>query len=332
MTQLKSMYLGLELAHPIVASSSPLSGTLDGIVQLERAGAAAIVLPSIYQEQIEHEQDARDLLLDQGSWGHPEAAGYFARRARQGDDLETRLSLLREAAKRCHVPIIASLNGSHPQGWTDFAQQLTRAGAVALELNLYRVPAHIEQSGQSVEKQWLETVKEIRASVEIPLSVKLGPWLSSPGHFIRQLADVGVSGVVLFNRFYQSDIDIRTLIPEASLELSSAQEIRYGLMWLSLLVGRVPLSLAASTGVETHVEVIKYLLAGADVVMTTSALMRHGPEYIGELKRGLIEWMQSHDTRDIRALRGCIAHDRLRDPEPLLRAQYAEALRGESLG
>ena len=325
---LRTTYLGLELAHPVVASASPLSRELDGIRRLEDAGAAAIVLPSIYEEEIEAEDAITLALVEEGSWTQPEAGSYFPARDTDAGGLEARLETIRRARDACAVPIIASLNGSAPEGWVSFAHDVEAAGASAIELNLYRVPANLDESGEAVERRWLETVAAVRAAVPLPLAVKLGPWLSSPGHFAGALVGAGANGLVLFNRFYQPDIDLATLTPKSDLQLSAPYEIRQALLWISLLAGRLDASLAATTGVESATEVIKYLLAGAAVTMTASSLLRHGPGHIATLRDGLSEWMAGRGFESVSAIRGLLSADRLETTEPLLRAQYAEILLG----
>jgi dihydroorotate dehydrogenase (fumarate) len=325
---LSTPYLGLELAHPLVASPSPLAKDLDGIRRLEDAGAAAIVLPSIYEEEVEAE-DARHLaLLEQGSSAQPEAAGYFPAIHRDVGGLDARLSILRRAREACAVPIIASINGVAPTGWVRVAKLVEQAGASALELNLYDVPADLEESGAAVEGRWQATVEAVRAAVRVPLAVKLSPWLSSPGHFCRNLVASGVNGLVLFNRFYQPDIDLDTLRTTSNLQLSSPHEMRQALLWIALLAGHVEASLAATTGVETGEHVVKYLLSGADVVMTTSSLLRHGPRHLGVLRRGLEEWMEGRGFSSVHELRGRLSAAGSPDRRPLLRAQYLEMLQG----
>lgn len=327
--KLSTQYLGLSLAHPMIASASPLSRDLDGIRRLEDAGAAAVVMPSIYEEEIEAEDDAYVALVEQGSWTQPETPGYFpSMGAFRKGGLAARLETLRRAAEACAIPVIASLNGSTPSGWTSFAHEVEQAGAAAIELNLYRVPADPNESGAAVEQAWLDTVRAVTQAVAIPVAVKLGPWLSSPGHLALGIAEAGARGLVLFNRFYQPDIDLATLAPKPSLELSSPYEIRQALLWIALLAGRIDASLAATGGVTTSDEVVKYLLAGADVVMTTSSLLRHGPGHIGALRDGLAAWMESRGFDDLTGLRGRLAAPYLHDREALVRAQYISILTG----
>ncbi|MEX0696759.1 MAG: dihydroorotate dehydrogenase-like protein [Dongiaceae bacterium] len=325
---LRTTYLGLQLDHPIVASASPLSREFDGIRRLEDAGAAAVVMPSIYEEEIEAEDVAFAMLVERGSLAHPEAASYFPGLPRPVGSLEGRLETLRRASEACSIPIIASLNGSTPAGWVEFAHELEAAGAAAIELNLYRVPTDSTMSGEAVERRWLETVRMVHTAVSLPLAVKLGPWLSSPGNFAAKLLEAGAAGLVMFNRFYEPDIDLATLLPKSDLQLSQPYEIRQALLWIALLARRTTASLAATGGVETYQEVVKYVLGGADVVMTTSSLLRHGPEHIGVLRHGLEEWMAGRDFKAIGDLRGRLAASRLAHPEAYVRAQYIQILTG----
>ena len=333
-TKLTTSYLGLTLEHPVVASSSPLSREFDGIRVLEDAGAAAVVMPSVYEEEIAAEDTTYTELVNEGNETQPEAAGgYFPEiTAFRVGSLPARLETLRRAADSCAIPIIASLNGSTPEGWTNFAKDLEEAGAAAIELNLYRVPTNPEESGAKVEQRWVDTVRAVCSVVRIPIAVKLGPWLSSPAYHAGELAAAGAKGLVLFNRFYQPDIDLETLAPKPTLELSTPYEIRQALLWISLLSGRTGTSLAATGGVESGNEVVKFLLAGADVVMTASSLLRHGPKHIGVLRRELETWMDGRGFADIDAMRGKLAAAFLRNREGLVRAQYINILTGYRTG
>ncbi len=325
---LETEYLGLKLAHPIMASSSPLTREFDGIRKLEDAGAAAIVMPSVFEEEVEAEDAAYVSLIEEGSWTQPEAAeGYFPQMTpfRIGG-LQARLETLRRAADACSIPIIASLNGSTPSGWTNFAHDMEQAGAAAIELNLYRVPGDAHESGAEVEQRWIDTVSAVAKSVAIPVAVKLSPWISSPGHLAMRIVEAGARGLVLFNRFYEPDIDLATLAPTSSLKLSNPYEIRQPLLWIALLARRVKASLAATSGVETGAEVVKYLLAGSDVVMTASALLRHGPRHIATLRAELEDWMRGRDFTTLDQFRGRLAAAYLHDREALMRAQYINIL------
>ncbi len=325
---LATTYLNLQLEHPIVASSSPMTREFDGIRRLEDAGAAAVVMPSVYEEEVIAEDTAFVELVEQGTATQPEAAGgYFPEvTAFRVGGLEARLETLRRAVDSCSIPIIASLNGSTAEGWTEFAHDLEQAGAAAIELNLYRVPTDPRESAADVERRWVETVRAVCLAVSIPVAVKLGPWLSAPAHHAAEIAKAGAKGLVMFNRFYQPDIDLQTLTPKPSLELSNPYEIRQALLWISLLCGRTTMSLGATSGVETGSEVVKYLLAGADVVMSASALLRHGPGHIGALRRALESWMEGRGFDDIDRVRGRLAAAFLHNREGLVRSQYIDIL------
>jgi dihydroorotate dehydrogenase (fumarate) len=323
---LRTRYLGLDLAHPVIASASPLTRTLDGIRRLEDAGAAAVVMASIYEEEIAAEDNAYAVLSEQGAYAQPEAEDYFPLLHTYAGGLEGRLNTLQRAVEAVGIPVIASLNGMTHEGWVEFALELEQAGAAAIELNLYRVPADPMETGDTVERHYLEIVEAVKCVVTIPVSVKLGPWFSSPGNMVMKLMAAGADGVVLFNRFYEPDIDLSTLQPKPDITLSSDEEIRLPLMWISLLAGRVGGSIAATSGVSDHEQVVKYLLAGADAVMTTSSLLRHGPAHLGRIVSGLEEWVSGRGFASVEEMRGRLSAGRLPDPEALVRAQYVRML------
>jgi len=323
---LTSRYLGLTLKHPVVASASPLTSTLDGIRRLEDAGAAAVVMSSVYEEQIRAEDTAYALYTDHGSHSHPETSSYFPELPDYEHGLSGRLETLRRAAEAVDIPVIASLNGASAAGWVDYAARLEQAGAAALELNVWFVPTDPEQSGAEVERRYLEVVRAVRKTVRIPLSVKLSPFFSATAHMARGLVDAGADGLVLFNRFYEPDVDLETLAPRRDLELSSRYEIRLPMMWIALLRGRVKASLAATRGVESATEVVKYLLAGADAVMTTSALLRQGPQHLRTLVAGLEHWLQAHGHASADEVRGVLGAERADAAAEMLRNQYMRLL------
>lgn len=329
MMDLTTRYLGLTLAHPIVASASPLTRNLDGIRRLEDAGAAAVVMASIYEEEIVADDVAYNVLIHQGSHTHPEAPDtYFPEIVGYEGPLESRLEMLRRVAAAVRIPVIASLNGLTHEGWVEFARELEQAGASAIELNLYRVPVDPSEPGEQVERGYLEVVRAVKRVVSIPVAVKIGPWFSSPGNMALRLVEAGADGLVMFNRFYEPDIDLETLEPSPELHLSTPDEIRLPLMWISLLAGRVDASLAATSGVADHREVAKYLLAGADAVMTTSALLRHGPKHLQTMLAGLVAWLDDRGFRSLAEVRGRLAAAHLEDSEAIARAQYVEMLTG----
>jgi len=322
---LSTKYLGLDLKHPVVASPSPLSADLDGVLRLADAGAAAIVMASIYEEQIVAAELRHAALADQGADSQPEAAGYFSTQQDRGV-LESRLEILRKASERAGVPIIASLNGQSDAGWVDFAQKLQQAGASASELNIYRVPDSAE-TGAEVEESYAAIVRAVKEKVGIPVAVKIAPFFSSPANLATKLAGAGADGLVLFNRFYEPDIDLKTLTPLVNLHLSAPYDIRVPLMWISLISPRFKGSIAATTGVWSGEEVAKYLLVGADVAMTASALVKFGPDHIGVLVTGLRDWMEQHGFASLDAFRGRLADNRRAfDAAALMRAEYRDIL------
>jgi len=284
---LTTSYLGLRLAHPIVAAASPLSATLDGMRRLEDAGAAAIVMSSLYEEQIRAEDTAYALYTEHGSNSQAEAGSYFPELPDYDGGVSGYLDTLRRAVDALDIPVMASLNGTTSEGWVTYARDLEQAGAAALELNIYSLPIDPAVSGAAIERQYIDIVREVRASVRIPIAVKLAPYFTSMSHMAAELVGAGADGLVLFNRFYAPDIDLTTLRLTRSLPLSTVAELPLSLMWIGLLSRHLKCSLAASRGVESATEVIKYLLVGADAVMTTSALLRHGPEHLGTMKDGL---------------------------------------------
>jgi dihydroorotate dehydrogenase (fumarate) len=260
---LTTRYLGLRLRNPLVAGAGPLTGALDTIRRLEDYGAGAIVLPSIFEEQIEHEAELLESLIATGADSHPEAVGYFPASVSYDTGPGPYLDLVRRATEAVRIPIIASLNGITDHGGVDYARQIEEAGASALELNIYFIPADIEMTGRDVERRYVDILKAVKRTVRIPVAVKLGPYFSATGHMAMQLEQAGADGLVLFNRFYQPDIDLGRLALLSDLALSTAAEIRLPLLWIGVLAGRLKASLAASTGVESADEIVKYLLAGA---------------------------------------------------------------------
>ncbi len=323
---LATRYLGLQLAHPIVAAASPLTATVDGMRRLEDAGAAAVVMASLYEEQIRAEDTAYARYTEHGSNSQPETTSYFPELPDYDSGVSGHLETLRCAAASLDIPVIASLNGTTAEGWIGHARALEQAGAAAIELNVYSVPIDPAVSGADVERQTLEVVREVASIVRVPVSVKLMPYFSSMPHMAAELVRAGAGGLVLFNRFYAPDIDLTTLEVTRSLPLSSAAELPLSLVWIALLSRRVPCSLAASRGVETEVEVIKYLLAGADVVTTASALLRYGPEYIGTLRDGVSRWLDANRFDSVEAIRGLKDATHAEHVDALFRAQYVAAL------
>lgn len=295
---LKTRYLGLELKHPIVASPSPLTRDIDGIHQLIDADAAAIVTASIFEEAIEADRST----------------------------LDAHLKTLRQAASQREVPIIASLNGATPGDWVKFASELQDTGVAGIELDLFRVPSDIDETGEHLEQSYIDIVRSVKANLRIPLGVKLSPYFSSPANMAKKIVGAGADSLVLFNRFYGGDIDLDSMMVKPEYQLSTPYDIRLPLMWLSLLSGKLNCSLAATSGVWTYKEVVKYLMVGADAVMTTSSLLKLGPKNIGALRDGLREWMEAHGYDSIGALKGRFAVSNLEYPSAFVRNQYGDVL------
>lgn len=323
---LTTTYLGLELAHPVIASASPLSHSLDGIRRLEDGGAAAIVLFSLFEEQILQENAAVAHLMEMGTESVAESLSYFPEVEDYEVGPDAYLDLIRRARESVDVPIFASLNGVTPAGWTDYAHLMQQAGAQAIELNIFHIPADLHVTGREVEQRYIDVVRRVAETVSIPVAVKLGPYFSAMGEQALRLVDAGAQGLVLFNRFYQPDFDLKSMQVIPSLELSSSSEIRLPLLWLSILSGRVKASLAATTGVETATDVVKYLLAGADGVMTTSALLRHGPDHCRTLVTELRDWLDFRGYKSVRQMQGSMSQRHVPDPTTFERANYIRTL------
>ena len=289
--ELSTRYLGLDLRNPLVASASPLSKTVDGVRRLADAGVGAVVLYSLFEEQLRREAEENARLAVAGTESFAESLSYFPPAADDDHGPRRYLSLLERAAAAVSVPVIGSINGSTPGSWAGYARSMQDSGAAAIELNIYYLPGDPHVSGRDVEQRHLDILARVKDAVTVPVAVKLSPYFSATAEMARRLDLAGADGLVLFNRFLQPDIDPETLAVAPGTSLSRAAEARLPLTWITLLHGRIGASLAATTGVEGSTELIKYLLAGADVVMTASALLRHGPEYAAVLLDGLCEWM-----------------------------------------
>ena len=326
MADLATTYLGLRLKHPVVASAGPISRTLDGIRRLEDAGAAAIVLFSLFEEQIRLENAATEHLIGVGAESFPEALDYFPVLDDYEVGPEPYLELIRQAREATGIPIIASLNGTTPEGWLDYARQTEQAGASALELNVYHIPADLETSGRAVEELYRQVLREVKAAVRVPVAMKLNPFFSALGEMAQSLVSSGADGLVLFNRFYQPDFDLETLEVTPTLDLSRPEEVRLPLLWIAVLHGRLDTSIAASTGVRSAREVLKYLLAGADAVMTTSALLQHGPQHLAVLVDGLEQWLEQRGYASVEQMKGSMSQKSVADPTAFERANYIKVI------
>ena len=323
---LRTTYMGMELQHPIVASASPLSGNVAGIKRLEDAGAAAVVMFSLFEEQLTHESAALEYLMTAGTESFAESLSYFP----EVDDYtvgpDSYLELLRQASEAVDIPIIGSLNGITNTGWIEYALLMEEAGAIGFELNIYYLPADLTTSGREVEERYVEIVKAVKAAVTVPVAVKLSPFFSAIGSMAKALDDAGADALVLFNRFYQPDFDLDKLEVTPDLHLSTPDEIRLPLLWIAVLHGRLRASLGATRGVHTPVEVVKYLMAGADAVMTTSALLKNGVNYLTTLRDGLRTWMEMHRYVSVAQMKGSMSQRNVADPTAFERANYIKTL------
>jgi len=331
---LETRYLGLSLKNPVVASAAPLNAQLDHLRRLEDAGAAAVVLPSLFQEQIEAEVVIHEHLMNSAAYNSPEASDYFPQIAKgpYGVGPDAYLELISSARVALSIPVIASLNGASEAGWVECAKLMQQAGADALELNMYFVPTDISLTGESVEERYVDIVGAARRATTIPLAAKLSPYLSSLGNLAQRIHQNGADGLVLFNRLLQPDIDPASLRLVDGVHLSTHVEMPLPLFWIALLAGRTGASLAASTGVENGDDVIKYLLAGADVVMTTSAVLRHGPGYITTLVKDVERWMEARQFASVSELRGLMSWKRSSHKERYGRPSYVKMLEAGVVG
>lgn len=323
---LTTTYLGLKLRTPLVPSASPLSEKLDNLKHMEDAGASAVVLHSLFEEQIRGDSADLERDLFRGSDSYPEALSYFPASRDFAAGPEMYLEHIVQAKKALNIPVIASLNGTTFGGWTSFSRQIERAGADALELNFYSVPTDVDRSPDDIERDLLTIAAAVKAQVRIPVAIKLSPYYTNLTHFARRLEQHGADGLVLFNRFYQPDIDLDSseVVPQAQLSTSSA--LRLPLRWIGILHGRLQLNLAASGGVHRGADALKLLMVGADVTMLCSALMRQGIDYLRTIEREMVEWMEQHEYESVEQLKGRLSHRRGPTPAAFERAQYVRAV------
>ena len=323
---LTTTYLGLKLRNPVVASASPLTRDLDNIRRIEDAGGAAVVLPSLFEEQIEQDAGQLEQYTSVGPDSFAEALSYLPPAAAYGAGPEEYVEIIRKAHEAVTIPVIASLNGVTGAGWTRYARLAQDAGAGAIELNVFFVPAAASLSAEQVEQYYITVLRAVKAAVTIPVSMKLSPYFTAPVRTVRVLDRAGADGFVLFNRFLEPDMDLAALRMRYDVPLSTPVEIRLPLLWIGVIFGEVAGSLAASTGIDSRDEEIKYLLAGADVVMTTSALLRHGTGRMRTLLTGLTEWLKAREIASVAGMRGTFSQSRLKDPVSYERANYIKAL------
>jgi dihydroorotate dehydrogenase (fumarate) len=327
---LTTRYLGLQLRNPLLAAASPLSRTVDGVRRLADAGVGAVVVYSLFEEQISREAEENARIALRYSETYAESLTYFPSTVERDDGARRYLDLLERAAAAVEVPVIGSINGATPGGWVGYARSMQDAGAAAVELNIYYLPGESSITGREVEQRHLDILGLVKSAVQVPVAVKLSPYFSSTAEMAQRLDDAGADGLVLFNRFVQPDIDCEALAAAPGVTLSTAAEIRLPLTWIALLRGRLRACLAATTGVEGATEVIKYLLAGADVIQSASALLRHGPQHAGVLLDGLSAWMRHKGYRTLDEVRGMLAVPE--DGSARERAAYVGALRDADSG
>jgi dihydroorotate dehydrogenase (fumarate) len=323
---LSTKYLGLHLAHPIMPGASPLADDLDTVKRLEDAGASAIVMRSLFEEQIVREQLGAFAHLHGHADAFAEALSYVPPTSAFALGPDTYLEQLRKIRAAVGVPVIASLNGTTPGGWVEYARLMEQAGAHALELNLYDIPTDPGESGHAVEERLISVVAAVTAEVTIPIGVKLSPFFSSLPHFIQRLSVAGADGVILFNRFYQPDIDVEALDVVRSLHLSDSSDLLLRLRWLALLSGRTALSLAVSGGVHTSLDAVKAVMTGAHGVQMVSALLKRGPGYLREVLAGFSAWLEQHEYESVAQITGSMSLSRCPEPAAYERANYMSLL------
>jgi dihydroorotate dehydrogenase (fumarate) len=331
MIDLSTRYLGQALRSPLVMSASPLSEDMDSVRRAEDAGAAAIVLPSLFEEQLQTDGTDLDHHLVHGSHGYAEALTYFPDMTAYNLGPERYLELVRRAKAAVDVPIIASLNGVSTGGWLEYARRIEQAGADALELNVYVIPTDPLVDAAAIETRYVDLVHDLRLEVAIPLAVKLGPFFSAMANVAYRLSLAGADGLVLFNRFYQPDLDVehREVVP--TLAPSTSEELRLRVHWVAILYGVIQSDLAVTGGVHTAVDVLKAMMAGASCVMMTSALLEHGIEHLAHVRAGLERWMEEHEYASIQQMRGSMSHASVTSPAAFERANYLKVLRSYAL-
>jgi len=328
MIDLSTSYLGLKLSSPLVVSASPLSRDVDGICRLEEAGASAVVLYSLFEEQLRQEEVDLEYHLSVGTESFAESLTYFPQPSEFQTGPEGYLNHIRKAKSSVSIPIVASVNGSTMGGWTKFAAEIERAGADAIECNIYYIPTDPSVSAEEVEKTYLDILQAVKSAVTIPVAVKLSPFFSNMANMAHRLDAAGARALVLFNRFYQPDIDLEELEIRPNVLLSGPQALRLPLTWIGILYGRVKADLAATSGVHGAEDVIKLLMVGASVTMLCSSLLRHGVNHLRHVERELRTWMEEHEYESVAQMRGSMSQIKCPDPAAFERAQYMRAVKG----
>ena len=323
---LSTQYLGFKLRTPLVAAASPLSEDVDGIRRMEDAGCSAVVLHSLFEEQLRQERLELNQKLEQGTESFPEALTYFPEPEEFTLGPEEYLKHIAKAKRAVKIPVIASLNASSPGGWTQYAKLIQQAGADALELNIYHIPTNLKQTGSAVEQTYLDILTAVKAQVSIPVAVKVSPFFSNFANMAARFEAAGADGLVLFNRFYQPDIDLQDLEVRPNILLSTPMAMRLPLRWIAILAGKLDLSLAATSGIHRGSDALKMLLAGADAVMLCSTLIRHGVQQFSVIERELTAWLVEHEYQSVQQLKGSLSQKNCADPESFERAQYMRAI------
>lgn len=319
-------YMGMSLRSPLVASAGPLTGSVDQIRQLEDAGIAAVVLPSLFEEQLSMERRALNHFMTVGTESYAESLTYFPEPTQYRTGPEEYLALIQQAKQAVKVPVIASLNGSTMGGWTEYASSMQQAGADALELNIYAIPTDIDQPGAAVEDTYRDILVAVREAVDIPIAVKLSPFFSNLANVARRLGENGANALVLFNRFYQPDISLEELEVHPHIVLTTEHELRLPLTWIGILYGKLPVDFAASRAIYKGQDALKMIMVGASVTMMTSALIKHGPAHVAAVEGEMIQWMTDHEYASLEQMRGSMSQVNCPDPRAFERAQYIKVL------
>jgi dihydroorotate dehydrogenase (fumarate) len=326
--KMHATYMGLNLDSPIIVSACTLSEQTDNIIKMEDNGAGAVVMFSLFEEQIRKEEARFKGVMSETTYAFPEALDYFPDLDDFSVGSDDYIENIRKAKERVNIPIIGSLNGITNEGWIDYSKMMEQAGADGIEVNIFFIPGDIAMSSSEVEHRYLNIIGAIKQTVKIPVAVKLNPYFSAMGNMSLRMKNAGADALVLFNRFYQPDFDINELIIKTDLHFSESNEIRLPLLWIALLYGKVNLSLAATTGVQSAIEVIKYILAGADVVMTASSLYKNGIPYLRTMNKELQDWMYMMGFEDINSFKGSMSQQHISDPTAYERANYIKIMEG----
>ncbi|MBX3044443.1 MAG: dihydroorotate dehydrogenase-like protein [Candidatus Kapabacteria bacterium] len=323
---LTTKYMGMTLKSPLVVSASPLSKNLDGIKRIEDSGASAFVMYSVFEEQIEHEQKELHYFSTVGTDSFAESLSYFPQVEEFNLGPDQYLELIRSAKDSVDIPVIASINGKTVGGWTDFAKQMQQAGADGIELNIYNIPTSMDLSSQDLENNYIEILKAVKSAVTIPVALKVSPFFTNFAHTAKKFDEAGADALVLFNRFYQPDINLEELEVEPHIILSNPTDLRLPMRWIAILKGKLFADLAATSGIHYGEDVIKMLLVGANVTMLCSTLLRYGVDYVKDIQEEVIEWMTEHEYESVMQLQGSMSQMNVADPSSFERAQYMKAL------